>query len=142
MGPTCTRCQGRLEPIIGNTSSISRQIFEGIETIEMVDGNMRHGSGFGQAQVHGDAAATFLVRFLPSPKRDAATPRAEVEFDRLASNVGLGRSGDIDSLAFVVIGPQRSIAVTDAAVTGRGGLGHSAEPPADCAAMTGSLDHF
>lgn len=108
----------------------------------MVNGNLRHGSGFGQAQVYGDAAPTFLVRFLRSPKCHATTLRAEVEFDRVASDIGLGRSRDIDSLAFIVVCPRHSVPPTNRAIAGRGGLGHSAETPANCAAVAGALDHL
>ena len=130
------------EPIVRNAPSISRQIFERIETIEVVNGDRRNLPRFRQAQVHGDATAPCLVKLPRSPKCHAAAVRAEVELDCLSPDVALGRAGDIDSFALIVICPERPVAATNSAIAGSGGLGHSAEAPANGTAMAGSLDHL
>ncbi len=62
--------------------------------------------------------------------------------DRLATDVGLGRTPDIDAFAFKVIGPQRAVAATYGAIARRGRLGYPVEPPLNCTAMAGTFDHF
>ena len=68
---------------------VSRQIFERIQPIEVVDRYPRDGLRLGEAQVDGDAKAPFLVSLLRPPEGDAAAHRAEVKLEGLAPNVRL-----------------------------------------------------
>src|SRR4029453_846520 len=108
---------GGSEPISQNASSIARQVFEGVETLKMVNRQMRDSLRFGHAQIHGDSTPPLLVGFKPSPIRHAATFWAEMKLDRLAPNVRLGRTRNLDPLPFVVVGPQRSVATAHGAIT-------------------------
>jgi hypothetical protein len=76
-----------LEPVIGDATTISRQIFEGIQTVEVVDRYLRHSVGFGEAQVDGNATPAIVIRLPRSPESYAAANRAEMKFDRFSSNV-------------------------------------------------------
>lgn len=102
---------------------------------------MGNGLRLGQAQVDGDAALAFRVKRPGAPEGDAAAVGAEVEFDGLAADVGLAGSGDMNTLAFVVIGPEHAVAAADGAVAGGGGFGEVAELPVEGAAVAGAGDH-
>lgn len=129
------------EPIVCDTSAISRQMFEAVEPVEMGDGYRRHGLRFGQSQVDCDTAAPLFIKIQRSPICHAATCGAEMEPNRLAPNVDLGWARDIYALAFKVIGPQHTVAATYGAITCGGRLGHSLESVLDCTAVAGTLDH-
>ena len=128
------------EPVVRNASSIPWQVFERAETVEMVNWDLRHSFGFGQAQIHCDAPPPLLVCLKRSPIRHAAALGTEVKLNRLATNVSLGRTRNVDAFAFMVIGPQHPVSTTHGAVARRGRLRDSAESPAHCAAVAGALD--
>jgi hypothetical protein len=123
--------------MISYASSISRQILERIETIETDHGNVRHCPKFTQAQVYGDAAPSCLSKLPRPPECHAATCAAEVKLDCLPADVRDGRTEDVDSLAFIVIRPKRSVAAAHGAVARIGGRRQSAELPANRTAMAG-----
>ena len=72
-----THCNS--EPIVRHTSSVSRQILESDEPIEMVDGDLGDGIRLVQAQVDRDPASSVLAWCLRPPVRDAPAGGAEVE---------------------------------------------------------------
>jgi hypothetical protein len=71
----------RLEPIIRDTSTVSREVLECIEPVKMVDRDLGHRLGLGEPQVHGNAAAPLLILALPTPESHAAANGAEVELE-------------------------------------------------------------
>src|SRR5262252_6115023 len=139
MAPRAPWC---LEPVIGDASAVARQIFERVESIEVIDGHLRHGFGFGKTQVDRDASASLLVLLPRAPERDAAAGRTEVELDCVTSNVGLRLAGHLDALALVVIRPQHAVAPAYRAITGSCSVGLAFELPSNGAAVTGPLDHL
>jgi hypothetical protein len=78
-----------LEPVVSDTSTVSRQVFESVEPVEVVDGYLCHGLGLSEAQVDGDAATSLLILLLSAPEGYAAAHKTEVEFNRVSPNVGL-----------------------------------------------------
>lgn len=130
------------EPIVCDTSPVSWQVFKAMKPIETVNRNLCDSLRFGQPQVDCDATPALFVSFQRSPICDAATCGAEMEADELATNIGLRRTRDMDAFAFEVISPQHAVAATDGAIAHRGRLGHPLEPPLNCAAVAGTLDHF
>src|SRR5438105_8119682 len=129
------------EPIIRHAASVARQVFELIEAVEMPDRDLRHGSGFGQPEVDRESASAVRPCFQAAPMRHAAAIRAEMKADRIAADIGIGRTADIDILALVTVDPQTAVAAADSAVARCRRLGHALEPPFDRAAVTGTLDH-
>ncbi len=135
------RAVGASEPIVSHALSVSRQIVECIEPVEVVNGHLSDGTWLGQAQIDRDAAASTLVCTLSPPVGDAPAGRAEVKLDGLAAHVGPTWPRDHDSFAFVVVCLQHAIAPADCAVAGGGGFRHALELPANSTAMTGAMDH-
>jgi hypothetical protein len=72
----------------------------------MIDGKLRHSLRFGQPHVDGDPTPTLFAWFPGSPIGHAATYGTEMKLQRFASDVGSGRTPDIDAFAFKVIGPK------------------------------------
>lgn len=107
----------------------------------MVDGKVRHNVRFGQPHVDGQATPPFLVSLQRAPIRHAAACRAEMETERLAADICLGRPGDMNTFALKVIDPQHAIAATCGAIARRGGLGRGVETPLNCTAEAGTVDH-
>ncbi len=68
-----------LEPEVSNTSTVSRQIFPLLQSVEVIDREVGYGFGLSQAQIDGNSAATFCVRLQCAPVGDAAALRAEVK---------------------------------------------------------------
>jgi len=136
------RGSGASGPIIRNASSISRQVFERAETVEMVNWDLRHSFRFGQPQIHRDAPSPFFGCLKRSPIRHAAALGTEVKLNRVATNVCLGRTRNVDTFAFIVIGPQHPVPTTHGAIARRCRLGDSAESPVHCAAVAGAFDHL
>src|SRR5262245_8318717 len=130
------------EPIVCDTPSVSRQVIKAVETVEMVDGQPRYCLRFRQPHIHGDATAPFLVRLQRAPIGDTAAIGTEMEFERLAADVGFGRTGDLDALILVVVGPQHAIAPTHGAIARRDRVRHAFVPPLHCAAVAGAFEHF
>src|SRR5262245_29760192 len=93
------------EPVVADALPVARQVFERVEALEMVDREVRDGARLGQAEVDGDAAASFLVGFERAPVGDATALGAEMELDRLAADVHRGRSRDMDAFVLVVVCP-------------------------------------
>jgi len=108
----------------------------------MVDGNLRHGLWFRQPQVDCDASPPLSVGLPRAPVGYASTGGAEMKFDRLATDVSFGLTGDMDTFAFEVISPEHAVAPTYGAIACGGPLGHPLEPPLNCAAVAGSLNHL
>jgi hypothetical protein len=77
-----------LEPIVSDTATVSWQVFERVESVEVVDGYLCHSVGLGETQIHGNAAAPMFILALPAPECDAATRGAKVELKCLAPDVG------------------------------------------------------
>jgi hypothetical protein len=67
--------------MVAHAASVSREIFEAIEPVEVVDREMRHRARLGEPQVHRDAASPVFLGSQSAPVRDAAARRAEVELD-------------------------------------------------------------
>jgi hypothetical protein len=44
-----------LEPVVSDTSTVSRQVFEPVQPIEVVDRYLCHGLWYGETQIDGDA---------------------------------------------------------------------------------------
>lgn len=49
-----------LERVVGNASSVSRQVFKRIQSVEVVDGYRRHSLWFSETEVDRNAAAPLL----------------------------------------------------------------------------------
>ena len=129
-----------LEPHVGHAAAVARQVIEAVEAVEVVDDDRGDGRRIlGESQIDGDAALALVVQLEAAPIGDAAAVRAEVEAKGLAANVGLGRAGDVDALAFVVVGPERAVATAGGAVAGGGGLRRAVKGPVDGAAETKPL---
>src|SRR5262245_60320652 len=79
-----------LEPVVANTSAVARQIFKGVQTVEVVDGNPCDGLGLGETQVDSNVAASGLVLILRPPEGDTPAVWAEVELDHLTTDIGPG----------------------------------------------------
>ena len=108
----------------------------------MVNGNVRNSRRFGQTQIDRNAAPPLVVSLARSPKRDAPTCWTEMKFDRLAANVRLGRSMDMNALTLVVICPQHTVAATNCAIARSGRLRHAVEAPLHTAAVAGAFHHW
>ncbi len=91
------------KPIICDTSPISWQVFKAPKPVEMVDGKVRHSLRFAQPHVDRHATPPLFVGLQRPPIHHAATCGAEMEPERLAPDVGLGRTRDMDAFAFEVI---------------------------------------
>ena len=81
-----------LGPIVPDTFSIPRQTIKAVESVEMIDGNASDRTGFGKPQIHRDAALAPGVCLKRPPKRDAATGRAKVKFNRRAPSICASRT--------------------------------------------------
>ena len=114
------------KPIICDTSPISWQVFKAPKPVEMVDGKVRHSLRFAQPHVDRHATPTLFVGLQRPPIHHAATCGAEMEPERLAPDVRLARTRDMDAFAFEVISaavmpPSGNTAVVEGA-TLRGAL--------------------
>ena len=121
-----------LEPVVSDASAVPRQVVERIQSVKVVDRDLRHHVGFGETQVYGDTAASGIVLPLRQPECHAATRWAEVKLDGLASYVSPSFAGDLDAFIEIVIGPKPSISPTDRAF----------ESPTNRPAVAGTFDHF
>jgi hypothetical protein len=134
-------CLHSLKPIVRDTSSVSRQVLERVKAIEMIDRHMFDGLRFRQSQIHRNSATPLLAARYRPPKNDTTTGRAKVELDGLTPHIKLRGTLNMDSLAFIVIGPQRTVAPTHRTVTCRRPFWHPLELPMDRAAVTGAWNH-
>lgn len=108
------------EPIIGDASTVLRQIFGGVESVVTDNGNSRNSLQGGQAQVDPHGAPRIFAVLQASPIRHAAAARAKMKYDPPSLRVGLSRAGDVNTIPLIVIGPQRPVAMTRRAITDRG----------------------
>ena len=103
------RSSVKLEPIVCDTPAIAWQVFERIQSVKVIDGDLRDGLGIGKAQIDSNAAATLRIDLFASPEGDAATRWTKVEFKRLASGERLSSTGDRDAFVLVVVCPKHSV---------------------------------
>ena len=80
----------QLEPEVPNTSSVPRQVLPLVQSVEVVDREVRYGLQLSQAQIDRNPAATLFIWLQRAPVRDASAFRAEVKSKRRSTNVGLG----------------------------------------------------
>src|SRR5262245_36269265 len=99
-----------LTAIVGNASAVSRQVFERVQPVEVVDRNQGHGIRLGQPKVDGDAAPPLRIRLSRTPEGDAAANWTKVELERLAPHVGLRVARVMDAFALEVVGPEHAVA--------------------------------
>ncbi len=77
-----------LEPVVGNTSTVSRQVFERVQPVKVIDRYLCHGLGFGKTQIDGNAAASLLILLPRAPEGYAAANQAKVELNGFSSYAG------------------------------------------------------
>jgi hypothetical protein len=134
----------RSEPQVADAAAVAREVLEGVEAIKVIDGQMRNRSGFGEAQVDGDAPSAVVVEAKATPADDTSAPGAEVDLERRirpVARVDGRRPRNLDSLAFVVVDPQHPIPSTQRAIAGSRRFGHAVEGPPDSLAVAGSCEH-
>ena len=119
-----------LEPVINNAPPVARQIFKCIQTVKVIDWDLRDRFWFSQTQIDG-GAATLLICFPCSPERNATASGTEVELKCFASDVSLSLAGNFNAFALVVVGPERAVAATRDAVTRRCAVGLTLKLPAN-----------
>lgn len=107
----------------------------------MVDRDLCHGIGFGEAKIDGNTATPLLIRSLTAPEGDAAANWTEVELYCPASDVALRRARYVDAFTFIIVGPQHAIATANCAVACGRTSGLPSELPAHRAAMAAAFDH-
>jgi hypothetical protein len=76
-----------LKPVVRDTSTVSRQVLECVQPIEVVDRYLCHGFRFRETQVDGNATPPVLILLLRAPEGYAAASGTEVELKRLTSNI-------------------------------------------------------
>src|SRR5687767_5482060 len=133
------RCD--LEPVVGNTAPVSGKIVERVQSIEVVDGDLRHGVRLCKTQVHGDPQPSFLVPLQPAPEGHAAAGGAKVKFEGLAPDIRLRLARDLDAFILKVVCPEDAITSARRAVAGRCTVGLAVEYPPHFATEAGSLNH-
>ena len=104
------------EPIVGDASTVLRQVISGVEPVVTDNGNLRNTLQVGQPQVDPHGALPILAVRQTSPVRHAAADGAEMKHDPLSVRVGLSRARDLDTIPFIIIGPQRGVTVTRGAI--------------------------
>jgi hypothetical protein len=105
-----------LEPHVCNALSVSRQVLELVQAIEVIDWYMCYGPGLSEAQIDRNASFPLRRSLLTTPERYTAAFGTEVKLDALSSDVGLGRPGDLDAYALKVVDPEHPISSADGAV--------------------------
>jgi hypothetical protein len=129
--------------MVSNAATVPWQILKGVQSLEVVYGNIGYFFRLCQAQIDCDAKAASLTPFLRPPKSNASARRAEMKFKGLlSSGVSAGLTGNRDSLAFIGVGPERAVAAIRRTVASGCSVRLAFELPAYCTAKTGSEDHL
>lgn len=71
-----------LRPEIAHAFSPGRQVLEGVEAVEMVDGEIGDLLQFRQPEIDGHAPASVFVEMQAPPGDDAGAGRAEEDLER------------------------------------------------------------
>jgi len=131
-----------LKPHIRDASTVVRQALPAFKSVEMVHVDGGHGLWFREPEVDGDSAAPILIGREPAPIGYATAVRTEMKTELPTSpRIDPRRARYQYPLAFVVIGPEHSVAPADRAIARRGGLRDSFKAPADGPAMASPIDH-
>jgi len=120
---------------------VPREIFETIQSIEVVNGQVGDWPGLGQAQIDRQSSPSRLLQFESAPTHHASAGGAEVEAQRLAANVRLRRPTDVYVFPFIPVNPQNAISSAGGAITGSGGFGHRVEAPFHRPTKAAALEH-
>lgn len=78
-----------LEPKVRNTSTVPRQVFEGVQAFKAVDRYLRYNLWLSETEIDSNTAASVFVRPLTTPVGYATANGTEVKFNRVASGVSL-----------------------------------------------------
>ena len=131
-----------LEPEVFDRRAVVGQGGEGVQPVEMADGNVCDLGGIiGKTQVDRHGFACLFSGH--TPRNGVAAGGAVVEFEVTAvfADVGFGGASDMDVRALGPVNPQDSHFGTDSAVASRRRFRRGFKPPRDRAAMTSSGEH-
>ena len=102
-----------LGPEIADAPAPSWQVIKAVQPVEVVNWKVAHGLGICKAQVDGHSAPSVGPKAEASPRKDARTGRAEEHLQRgvilAPAAIAAARALNVDTLAFVVIGPKRAV---------------------------------
>lgn len=118
-----------------------REVRTAVEAVEVVDREVCHVFGLGEAHVDGHTAATVVLEPQSAPADHRGARRAEVDLERgivLAPGVSARRSVNRDAAAFVVVGPQGGVAAAERAIARGDRAGIASQCPAGLPAVARS----
>ena len=83
-----------LKPHVGYAFTVSRQVFEFVESVKVVNRNSGDWPGLRQAKVHSNTSLSVRRELLASPVGNTSTGWTKVELHAFAANVRIGTSRD------------------------------------------------
>jgi hypothetical protein len=129
-----------LEPKVSHAAPFRRKILEGVETIEMIYGEVLNKFRVGMADVDCHSAAAHPICLQTSLSHYTRARRAKQYFElrifRVGASVGSNGTFDRNPLALIVIGPKPAVAPTQRAIACGDRSRMTRERPSGFAAMT------
>src|ERR1700748_1081780 len=92
--------EGDLKPIVGDASTVWRQVIRSVEPVVTDHGNLRNTRKIGQPQVDPHGAPPIVVVLQASPVRHAATDGAKMKHDPSSLRIGSCRPRDVNAVLF------------------------------------------